>query len=331
MDHRTRTIVVRVALSVAALGVVAFFLYRQRHLFVGFGKALAHADWWWVVLALAAQLASIIPLAESQRLVLRAADVRSPFVEMIAVTLASNAIATSVPAGVAVAEGYAYKRYKHFGAEEGVAAWAELAAGAIAFSALGAIALIGAIIDAGKITFVVFPIIGVVFAGSTAAAELFRHPSGMCDVVEWFDGRFRNRIGPLSRASKRLREIADDIDDVQPSLALWLTAYGLATFNWLIDLLCLAFAFVAFHGTVPWAAIFLAFAGTKVISSIGVTPGGLGIVEGGLVAVFVAFHEPPPVAAAAVVVYRGITLIVMVAIGWVLVGVLAAHGRHPHR
>ncbi len=117
MDHRTRTVVLRVALSVAALVVVAYFGFRERHLFVGFGKDLAHADWWWVVLALAAQLISIVPLAETQRLVLRAGGVDSPFGEMVAVTLASNAIATSVPAGVAVAEGYAFARYKHFGAD----------------------------------------------------------------------------------------------------------------------------------------------------------------------------------------------------------------------
>ncbi len=331
MERRTRTAVFRVALSVAALVVVAYFGFRERHLFVGFGKDLAHADWWWVVLALAAQLISIVPLAETQRLVLRAGGVDSPFGEMIAVTLASNAIATSLPAGVAVAEGYAFARYKHFGADDGTAAWAELAAGAIEFSALAAIALIGALLDVGRITFAVFPIIGIVFVGSTAAAELFRHPNLMCSVVDWIDTRARERIGPISRAGKRLREIADQIDELRPSLSLWSIAYGLATLNWLIDLLCLAFTFVAFHGQVPWAAIFLAFAGTKVVSSIGVTPGGLGLVEGGLVAVFVAFHEPPPIAVAAVVVYRGITLLIMVAIGWVLVGVLAAHGRHPHR
>src|SRR5581483_11231047 len=157
----------RVVLNVAAVAAVAVFLYRQRHLFSGFTAAMAHAHWYWVAAAFAAEMLSILPLAQAERLILRAADVETPLAEMVAVTFASNAIASSVPAGAAVAEGYAFKRYKHFGAGDGEAAWAELATGAIAFAALAGVALAGAIIGAGKASRIIIPIVGVVFAGST--------------------------------------------------------------------------------------------------------------------------------------------------------------------
>jgi hypothetical protein len=60
------------------------------------------------------------------------------------VTLASKAISASVPAGVALSEGYSFVRYRRFGAGTAVAAWSELAVGAIAFCALAALALPGA-------------------------------------------------------------------------------------------------------------------------------------------------------------------------------------------
>jgi uncharacterized membrane protein YbhN (UPF0104 family) len=64
-----------------------------------------------------------------------------------------------------------------------------------------------------------------------------------------------------------------------------------------------------------------------VVSSIGITPGGLGLVEGGLVATFVAYGVSGAGAGAAVVVYRALTLIGLVGIGWLGVVLLAVEDR----
>ena len=95
----------------------------------------------------------------------------------------------------------------------------------------------------------------------------------------------------------------------------------------MLDVVCLAFAFLAVGGSIPWGAVLLAFAGTKVVSSIGITPGGLGIVEGGLVATFVAYGANGATAVAAVIVYRALTLIGLVGVGWVVVAILAVEER----
>jgi uncharacterized protein (TIRG00374 family) len=106
------------------------------------------------------------------------------------------------------------------------------------------------------------------------------------------------------------------------------TAGALSAANWLLDALCLALAFAAVGRPIPWGAVLLAFAGSKVLSSVGITPGGLGIVEGGLVATFVAYGVPGPAAVAAVLVYRALTLIGLVGIGWLVAALLAAQSRH---
>jgi putative heme transporter len=319
--------VLRVAFQVVVIGAIAYFFARERDLFVGFGSVIARLNWWWVGLAIAAELASVPFLAEAQRVVLRTGGVEADRVAMNLVTLASNAIATSLPAGVAFAESYSFTRYRRFGADNAVAAWAELASGAIAFCALAGIALTGALLPGTMLGHVLLPALAVVFAGSAAAAALFRHPKVMVTGVRWLVRRLGPVLGPVKgpvrRATDRFCEMIGSLNDLRPPLTAWMAAGVLSAFNWLLDALCLALAFKAVSVPVPWGAALLAFASAKVLSSIGLTPGGLGLVEGSLVAILVAYGVPGAGAGSAVLVYRAITLIGMVLIGWLAVAVLA--------
>lgn len=318
----------RPVVQVAAVAVVAVFFYRERHVFTGFGSTMSRLRWSWVGLAFAAELASIPALAEAQIVVLRAGGVRADRVRMNMVTLASNAISLSVPAGVAFAEGYSFARYREFGASAAVAAWSELAAGAIAFAALAGVALAGAVIDSQGAAPILLPTLSVVLAGAAGAAELFRHPEVLVRATEWIERHVGRRVGALvGRVTERVRDAARSLGGVHPPVRTWAAAAGLSTANWLLDVACLAWAFRAVGARVPWAAVLLAFAGGKVVSSIGITPGGLGLVEGGLVATFVAYGTPGATAGAAVLVYRALTLVGLVAIGWAAVAVLAVQSR----
>jgi uncharacterized membrane protein YbhN (UPF0104 family) len=322
-----RTTRLRVALGLAAIGAVAYFFYRERDLFAGFGATLSSLKWYWVVLAFVAELASVVPLAEAQRVVLRAGGVESDRLQMNLVTVASNAISLSVPVGVAVAEGYSFTRYRRFGADTAVAAWSELAAGAIAFCALAAMALAGAVIAGGGAEPILLPLLAVVFAGSAGAAILFRYPLLLVRGLGWME----THLGPVGTLVGRLTRgfcsTARSLVYVRPSMRLWVAAWGLSAVNWLLDAACLALAFEAVGTRVPWGVVLLAFAGSKVVTSIGITPGGLGIVEGGLVATFVAYGLPGAGAGAAVLVYRAITLIGLVGIGWLVVALQAIENR----
>src|SRR5438067_2546444 len=80
--------------------VVIVFFFREHHLFSGFGSTMSRITWIWVILSFLAEMASIPPLAEAQRVVLAAAGTTAPRWKMILVTVASNAISMSVPAGV---------------------------------------------------------------------------------------------------------------------------------------------------------------------------------------------------------------------------------------
>ncbi len=323
-----RSRLLRLAVEGAAIGAVVYFFVRERDLFRGFGSTMSSLQWAWVGLALAAELASVPPLAEAQRIVLRAGGVEADRLQMNLVTLASNAIAVSVPAGVAVAEGYSFTRYRRFGADTAVAAWSELASGAIAFCALAGVALAGAVIAGGGAEPILLPILAVVVAGSAAAAIVFRYPLLLVGGLDWMETHL-GRVGDLvGRLTTGFCESARSLTYVRPSVTTWVTAGLLSGVNWLLDALCLALCFAAVGRPIPWGAVLLAFAGSKVLSSVGITPGGLGIVEGGLVATFVAYGVPGAAAGAAVLVYRALTLVGLVGIGWLVAGLLAVESRN---
>src|SRR6266704_1550064 len=249
-----RSMLLRYGLGLAALAAAAFFFVRERALFAGFGATLGHLNWAWVVVAFAAELASLPPLAL---------------------------------AGVVIAGD---------GAES-----------------------------------ILLPLLGVVVAGSGGAALLFRHPRFMLRTVGWTEvhlGQVGRLVGRLTQGFCRT---ARALGHVHPSMGLWSVAWGLSVVNWLLDAACLALSFAAVHAPVPWGAVLLAFAGAKVVSSIGITPGGLGIVEAGLVATFVAYGVRGAHAGAAVLVYRVLTLIGLVGIGWLSVALLAVEDRRRAR
>src|SRR5438105_3853523 len=83
-----RKLLIRIALQVAALGAVAYAFYHERHVFSGFTREMTHLRWSWIGLALVAEMASIPPLAEAQRIVLKAAGTEAPRWRMNLVTIA---------------------------------------------------------------------------------------------------------------------------------------------------------------------------------------------------------------------------------------------------
>ncbi len=323
-----RTLRPRVVLQVAAIVAVVFFAYRERDLFTGLTSRMSGLAWYWILPAFVLELASIPPLAEAQLIILRAGGTNVDRWQMIQVTMASNAVAMSIPAGVAVAEGYAYSRYRRLGASPAVAAWAELASGALAFAALATVALAGAVVAGGPPARVLLPILSVVVAGSFTAAGLFRHPHILISAVDWLSVHVGRRLGPvIARAATRVRDLSHQLTFTHPPVSTWVAAFGLSVVNWMLDVACLALAFEAVHASITWGAVLLAFAGSKVVSSIGVTPGGLGVVEGGLIATFVAYGTPGPAATAAVLVYRGMVFVVLVGVGWLAAAALALRER----
>jgi hypothetical protein len=93
---------------------------------------------------------------------------------------------------------------------------------------------------------------------------------------------------------------------------------GLALANWLTDAGVLAASIYAVGAAVPWQALLLVYGSGVVVRSLGLTPGGLGLVEGTLCLGLVGAGLHVGQALASVLLYRLISFWLLAAAGWVV-------------
>jgi putative heme transporter len=107
-------------------------------------------------------------------------------------------------------------------------------------------------------------------------------------------------------------------------LSLWMVAYTLGQFT--ILLLCVRFL-GAGNDQVGWIEVFAAFAFNRLLTTIPLTPSGVGIAETGTVALLTAFGAATNPAAAAVLLYSAFTFLFEIPLGLVGWGVWAGNKR----
>jgi uncharacterized protein (TIRG00374 family) len=75
---------------------------------------------------------------------------------------------------------------------------------------------------------------------------------------------------------------------------------------------------LAVGAAVPWRALLLIYGVATVVGSVGITPGGIGLVEGTLCLGLVRAGVPGDQALAAVLLYRLISFWLVTAVGWLV-------------
>lgn len=296
------------------------------------GAIFGSLRWRWVCLGLAAEAGSITALSWLQQRLLRVGHLPMRVRDLLPVTMASNAVAQSLPAGTLFAEGYAFRQYQRLGASRVLGVWAELSAGALASAALAAVAVTGAVVVGPGLRLQLLPGLSVVLAGALVAALLFRRAPLLSKFIEralrWAQRALPEKLcGYLARAADATRKMAD----FRPSMSLWLLCLLAAAINWGLDAVVLTSGLLAVGVAVPWRGILLIYAAAQLLVELPITPGGLGLVEGGVVELLTRFHVPASQATAATLVYRAISYWVLLLTGWVAVSLLAVHNKRAER
>ena len=109
----------------------------------------------------------------------------------------------------------------------------------------------------------------------------------------------------------------------------WAFVFFMATINWMANIACLALAIAAVRSPVPWSGLILAWTVGVGAGSLGITPGGVGVVEAALAGALVAAGVHAPQAVAAVLIYRLISFWLVDTLGWTLYVTTRKRGRPP--
>ena len=77
-----------------------------------------HLNWAWVVLAAVAEGISYVAFAGMQRRLLGAGHVRVALRPMTSISLAGNALQTTLPGGIVVSAAWSFRQFRRFGADK---------------------------------------------------------------------------------------------------------------------------------------------------------------------------------------------------------------------
>lgn len=333
----------RYVLGIAVGLLVLVLLFGKRAELLAAARQLSTADPVWVAAAVAAEACSLLLFALLQRRALTLSGSRLRLTGLYALTLANDAIANTVPGEPAVSSAYRYRYYRRHGASAVSAGWTiftVLIAQAVGMSLvllLGVVVALGASAGGRNTGAAAVGLVIVLAAGAVlirrdlvlrlAAAVLRgvrRLTSGRGSGGGSGDGS-GNGSGTVARIEATLQRMREVPLGARSTAGLVLLATGVWGANF-CTLLC---AFRAVHASIPWAGVLLAYGVAEVAGNLPIVPGGIGIIEGSLAVVLVAYGARHSDALSATLAFRIVSFWLGVAAGWITVAILARRNALP--
>jgi len=276
----------------------------------------------WLGVAVVSSAVSMSMFAGIRRRLLRAAGFRVR--GAVAAVYVANSLHATLPGGVAFSTGYTYRWLRAQGVGGPVAAWCLAASGLVSTAALLAFGAVGSLLAGGQAGWVqlALAVTGIVLI-TVVFRHLARQPRVVVTIVRWVLMRVnRVRRRPATTGVDGLTELLVQLNSVRPGGRDWLVATGCALLNWAFDAACLAACAAALdlRGlTLP--LLLIAYTAGMATAGLSPLPGGLGLVDATLVVALVAGGVPAAAALPVVILYRLISLVCVVGVGWIVCAV----------
>ena len=296
-------------------------------------KTFAHLNWAWLPLALLAESGSMASFARNQQHLLKVSGHRITLRSSMAIAYASNAVSLSLPVvGTGLGTAFAYRQFRRRGADHASVGWALTVSGIVSSLAFALLMFIGALLSNSTGA----TALGFFGAAATALPMLVILAALRFGAIHRLINRLVAQAVRISRrlfhhphpeAALAFEELLTRIGRLRATPVQYGYAFYHALRNWGGDCLCLVCAIAAAGGPVPWHGILLAYCLGVTAGSFGLTPGGIGVVEAALTAALVNAGLPASRAVPAVLLYRLVSLWLVIAIGGLVAGVTARRHR----
>jgi uncharacterized protein (TIRG00374 family) len=321
LDRRS---VVRYVVGVALGIVVLVVLLSQRGDLVSVWHQLARINWAWALVAVAAEATSVLAYSFMQQRVLAASGAAIGLASLMAISLANNAIALTVPGEPVVSGAFRFRQYHRRGADDAASGWAILTVIIAQAIGLSLLLLVGVLIGLltgsnGDLTgLTVFGLVIVLLAGAVLVRRhlLLRFIESLVRLTRRVTGHPRGNFGD------RVTSTLEKMHEFELGAGGTVGVAAVATLTWFLDFCCLLCAFEAVHAPIPHDGVLLAYGVAQIVAVLPIVPGGLGLVEGSLAVILVAYGAHRVPALSTVLVYRFISYWLAVAVGWTTFGVL---------
>jgi hypothetical protein len=342
-----------ISIIVGSLVWLAWLVDSEHHELGQAIGGLGHARAGLIFAAYACERVSIVSLGRMQRRLLRAGNHRLTLSSVLGIVVAGTALSVSVPiAGAGLSAAFSYREFERHKVSHHAAAFALTVSGVLSTLSLMVIAAAGALVSGNALAAalgllgaaaIAAGIAGVLLALRIPACQRFTER--MAVGVVQLASRFRRRSAPAGQPSSSdpsasaggRRSPEQVVAETRARLAAlhlsrtdWAAAVGLAFLNWLGDAACLTLSLRAAGLPIPFRQILLVWSAGQAAGSLGLTPGGVGIVEVALVAALTGAGEPAAGSTVAVLIYRLISLWLVLLVGWIAFIVLRSRrSRRP--
>ena len=318
--------VVVTALAVLLLGIE--LLYGWPALLSAL-EHLRQPNWPTIGLAVLADLASMGVFARMQRRLLRAAGTLVPIQRAVALAYAAHSLSVTLPGGPVFSTAFNFSQMRRFGATSAVASWAVAVSGVLSTSALVLIGTVGGLVARGGHGVWSLVVDAVVAVGLAFGLRLFvQHPKWLL----WLCGKVLTAFATVTgRSTERGRRLVDgaveQLSVIRMSTGDFRAAMGFSVANWLLDAVCFGLCCLAAGARgLSVTQVFVAYTAGMAAASVPVVPGGLGVVDGALTLGLTVGGTPVDDAIASVILYRLISLVLVIGVGWVLWMLLRRRG-----
>jgi putative heme transporter len=268
--------------------------------------AMSSLQLWVLAVALLLEGAAVACLAQVYRTSLEAVGANVSYRQGLQVSMGAFTLSRVLPGGGAAGAVWAAARLRDAGVNGLRAATAVVLEGLLAMATLGVIVTLGAVAAMGRghvsvgSVLSVFAVAGLLAALGWAAVAALRSQS------------FRHRaltaagrvVPPLRSRLDGWRTAVDEIAGTLPPGSRMLSVMGWSSLNWLLDVAALWVVFVGLGFRMEVGVLLVGFGVANLVTALPHTPGGVGLVEAGMTATYVALGAPVHVALAAVLAYR---------------------------
>jgi putative heme transporter len=328
-----RWLLIRYVAGIAIGVVVLVVLFSQRDDLVKVWHQVARLNWAWALAAVAAESTSLLAFSFLQQRVLAASGAGIGLGALMSISLANNAIALTVPGEPVVSGAFRFRQYRRHGADEAVSGWTILTVIIAQAIGLSLLVLVGVLVSLttgshGDLTGIaLFGLVIVLAAGAVLVRRhlLLRFIAVVVRAAQRVTGHPKGDFG------NRVTSILGKMHEYELGVGDTAVFVAVATLTWFLDFCCLLCAFAAVHAPVPHDGVLLAYCVAQIVAVLPIVPGGLGLVEGSLAVILVAYGAQRVPALSTVLVYRFISYWLAVAVGWITFGLIMFVARRANR
>jgi uncharacterized protein (TIRG00374 family) len=275
---------------------------------------LTRASYVLLALAVVLEVLALLGYANLTRYILKVLDIRMRLIEVLSITLSGLAVSHVLSAGGVGGWVVTYNALRKRGAPHGlifVAIAAQQFFNYVVLWILFALALVYLVLERGESV--------AAYAAALVLIGLLLWLTGYGVYLYNRRTKMRRRVGQLARLANRVmrREVVQErhvdgwLDNLFAGMRRMTTHRGafrttalFACAYWLFDMLCLWATFFAFDYRIGLSSLAIGYVVAYSVGTLAPTPGGLGAVEGILIALYASFGVPSATAVAVVLVYR---------------------------